>query len=584
MKIDNREISVPKGTTILEAARELGIDIPTLCYMNLKDLCIKNAPASCRICVVEVDGRKNLAPSCATRCENGMNVHTNTMRVLNARRTVLELMLSDHPSDCLVCAKSGSCELQAVAIKLGIREIPFQGTQTEYKVDLSPSIRRDATKCIYCRRCEMMCNDIQTVGALGAVNRGFDSVVMPAFDQALQDSECTVCGQCVAVCPVGALTELDHTNRLIKDLANPDKTVIVQTAPAVRAALGEEFGLPAGTSVTGKMVAALRKLGFAKVFDTDFAADLTIMEEGTELLGRLTAFLNGDKDVKLPIITSCCPGWVNFFEKQFPDLLDNPSSARSPQQMFGAIAKTYWAEKMGIKREDLIVVSVMPCLAKKFESERDEFRTNGDPDVNYSISTRELAALIKQTNINFMQLENEDFDAPLGESTGAAVIFGASGGVMEAALRTAYEVHTGKTLDNVNFEGVRGIENLKEATIDVDGFELKVAVAHSLGTARKLMNELRAGKSPYHAIEVMACPGGCIGGGGQPLHHGDSARIKARAKALYSEDTEKNFRKSHENPYIISLYEEFLGKPMSEKAHHLLHTCYFNRGKEIIEQ
>ena len=584
LKIDNREISVPKGTTILEAARELGIDIPTLCYMNLKDLCIKNAPASCRICVVEVDGRKNLAPSCATRCENGMNVHTNTMRVLNARRTVLELMLSDHPSDCLVCAKSGSCELQAVAIKLGIREIPFQGTQTEYKVDLSPSIRRDATKCIYCRRCEMMCNDIQTVGALGAVNRGFDSVVMPAFDQALQDSECTFCGQCVAVCPVGALTELDHTNRLIKDLANPDKTVIVQTAPAVRAALGEEFGLPAGTSVTGKMVAALRKLGFAKVFDTDFAADLTIMEEGTELLGRLTAFLNGDKDVKLPIITSCCPGWVNFFEKQFPDLLDNPSSARSPQQMFGAIAKTYWAEKMGIKREDLIVVSVMPCLTKKFESERDEFRTNGDPDVNYSISTRELAALIKQTNINFMQLENEDFDAPLGESTGAAVIFGASGGVMEAALRTAYEVHTGKTLDNVNFEGVRGIENLKEATIDVDGFELKVAVAHSLGTARKLMNELRAGKSPYHAIEVMACPGGCIGGGGQPLHHGDSARIKARAKALYSEDTEKNFRKSHENPYIISLYEEFLGKPMSEKAHHLLHTCYFNRGKEIIEQ
>ena len=301
------------------------------------------------------------------------------------------------------------------------------------------------------------------------------------------------CGQCVAVCPVGALTELDHTNRLIKDLADPDKTVIVQTAPAVRAALGEEFALPAGTSVTGKMVAALRKLGFAKVFDTDFAADLTIMEEGTELLGRLGAFLNGDKSVKLPIITSCCPGWVNFFEKQFPDLLDMPSSARSPQQMFGSIAKTYWAEKMGIKRENLIVVSVMPCLAKKFECERDEFKTNGDPDVNYSISTRELAALIKQTNINFMQLEDEDFDAPLGESTGAAVIFGATGGVMEAALRTAYEIHTGKTLDNVDFEGVRGIENLKEATIDVDGFELKVAVAHGLGNARKLMNEIRAG-------------------------------------------------------------------------------------------
>lgn len=584
LKIDNREISVPKGTTILEAARELGIDIPTLCYMNLKDLCIKNAPASCRICVVEVDGRKNLAPSCATRCENGMNVHTNTIRVLNARKTVLELMLSDHPSDCLVCAKSGNCELQSVAIKLGIRELPFEGEKTGFRVDLSPSIRRDATKCIYCRRCEMMCNDVQTVGALGAVNRGFSSVVMPAFDQSLQDSECTFCGQCVAVCPVGALTELDHTNRLIKDLADPDKTVIVQTAPAVRAALGEEFALPAGTSVTGKMVAALRKLGFAKVFDTDFAADLTIMEEGTELLGRLEAFLNGDESVKLPIITSCCPGWVNFFEKQFPDLLDMPSSARSPQQMFGSIAKTYWAEKMGIKRENLIVVSVMPCLAKKFECERDEFKTNGDPDVNYSVSTRELAALIKQTNINFMQLEDEDFDAPLGESTGAAVIFGATGGVMEAALRTAYEIHTGKTLDNLDFEGVRGIENLKEATIDVDGFELKVAVAHGLGTARKLMNEIRAGKSKYHAIEIMACPGGCIGGGGQPLHHGDSSLLRARTQALYTEDNEKSLRKSHQNPYIISLYEEFLGKPMSEKAHHLLHTCYFNRGKEIIEQ
>ena len=584
LKIDNREISVPKGTTILEAARDMGIDIPTLCYMNLKDLCIKNAPASCRLCVVEVEGRKNLAPSCATRCENGMNVHTNTIRVLNARRTVLELMLSDHPSDCLVCAKSGNCELQSVAIKLGIREIPFEGEKTEFRVDLSPSIRRDATKCIYCRRCEMMCNEVQTVGALGAVNRGFSSVVMPAFDQSLQDSECTFCGQCVAVCPVGALTELDHTNRLIKDLADPDKTVIVQTAPAVRAALGEEFALPAGTSVTGKMVAALRKLGFAKVFDTDFAADLTIMEEGTELLDRLGAFLNGDKSVKLPIITSCCPGWVNFFEKQFPDLLDMPSSARSPQQMFGSIAKTYWAEKMGIKRENLIVVSVMPCLAKKFECERDEFKTNGDPDVNYSISTRELAALIKQTNINFMQLEDEDFDAPLGESTGAAVIFGATGGVMEAALRTAYEIHTGKTLDNVNFEGVRGIENLKEATIDVDGFELKVAVAHGLGNARKLMNEIRAGKSKYHAIEIMACPGGCIGGGGQPLHHGDSSLLKARTRALYTEDSEKSLRKSHQNPYIISLYEEFLGKLMSERAHHLLHTCYFNRGKEIIEQ
>lgn len=584
LKIDNREVSVPKGTTILEAARGMGIDIPTLCYMNLEGMCIKNAPASCRLCVVEVKGRRNLAPSCATRCENGMEVHTNTIRVLNARRTVMELILSDHPSDCLVCAKSGKCELQNAAIKLGIREIPFQGEQTEYRVDLSPSIRRDMSKCIYCRRCETMCNQVQTVGALGAANRGFGAVVMPAFDLDLKDTECTFCGQCVAVCPVGALTEIDHTNRLIRDLANPKKTVIVQTAPAVRAALGEEFGLEPGTSVTGKMVAALRQLGFAKVFDTDFAADLTIMEEGTELLGRLGAFLNGDKDVKLPIITSCCPGWVNFFEKQFPNLLDLPSSARSPQQMFGSIAKTYWAEKMGIPREDLVVVSVMPCIAKKFECERDEFKTNGDPDVNYSITTRELASLIKRTNINFMQLPDEDFDAPLGESTGAAVIFGASGGVMEAALRTAYELQTGKTLDNVNFENVRGMEGLKEATIDVNGVELKVAVAHTLGNARKLMEAIRAGQCHYHAIEVMACPGGCIGGGGQPLHHGNSELLKARTRALYTEDEGKHLRKSHENPYIISLYEEFLGKPMSEKAHHLLHTCYFNRGKEFIEQ
>lgn len=584
LKIDNREVSVPKGTTLLEAARGMGIDIPTLCYMNLEGMCIKNAPASCRLCVVEVKGRRNLAPSCATRCENGMEVHTNTIRVLNARRTVMELMLSDHPSDCLVCAKSGNCELQNAAIKLGIREIPFQGEQTEYRVDLSPSIRRDMSKCIYCRRCETMCNQVQSVGALGAANRGFGAVVMPAFDLDLKDTECTFCGQCVAVCPVGALTEIDHTNRLIRDLANPNKTVIVQTAPAVRAALGEEFGLEPGTSVTGKMVAALRQLGFAKVFDTDFAADLTIMEEGTELLGRLGAFLNGDKDVKLPIITSCCPGWVNFFEKHFPDLKELPSSARSPQQMFGSIAKTYWAEKMGIPREDLIVVSVMPCIAKKFECERDEFKTNGDPDVNYSITTRELASLIKRTNINFMQLPDEDFDAPLGESTGAAVIFGATGGVMEAALRTAYELQTGKSLDNVNFENVRGMEGLKEATIDVNGIELKVAVAHTLGNARKLMEAIRAGQCHYHAIEVMACPGGCIGGGGQPLHHGNSQLLKARTRSLYTEDEQKHIRKSHENPYIISLYEEFLGKPMSEKAHHLLHTCYFNRGKEFIEQ
>ena len=377
LQIDNHIVEVAKGTTILEAARGVGIQIPSLCYMNLKDMCITNLPASCRICVVEVEGRRNLAPACATRCENGMKVKTSSLRVLNARKTVLELILSDHPNDCLICPKSGNCELQNLAVKLKIREIPFAGERNILPIETSPSIVRDMSKCIYCRRCEMMCNEVQTVGALGAVNRGFISTIAPAFDEPLSNSACTFCGQCVAVCPVGALTEVDHTNRLISDLSNPKKTVIVQTAPAVRAALGEEFGLTPGTSVTGKMVAALRQLGFDKVFDTDFAADLTIMEEGSELLDRLTRYLKGDKDVCLPILTSCCPAWVNFFEHQFPDMLDIPSTARSPQQMFGAIAKNYWAEKMNIPREDLIVVSIMPCLAKKYECAREEFATQG---------------------------------------------------------------------------------------------------------------------------------------------------------------------------------------------------------------
>ena len=577
LQIDHHTVEVPRGTTVLEAARGVGINIPSLCYMNLKDMCITNLPASCRMCVVEIEGRRNLAPACATRCENGMKVHTSTLRVLNARKTVLELILSDHPNDCLICPKSGNCDLQSLAVKLKIREIPFAGEQSTYKIETSPSLIRDMNKCIFCRRCEMMCNEVQTVGALGAINRGFSAIISPAFEQPLTTSECTFCGQCVAVCPVGALTEMDHTNRLINDLNNPRKTVIVQTAPAVRAALGEEFGLPAGTSVTGKMAAALRQLGFAKVFDTDFAADLTIMEEGTELLNRLTAYLNGDKNVRLPILTSCCPAWVNFFEHHFPDMLDIPSTARSPQQMFGSIAKTYWAEKMGIPREDLIVVSIMPCLAKKYECGRDEFKVNDDPDVNYSISTRELASLIKRANIDFNSLPEEDFDQPLGESTGAGVIFGASGGVMEAALRTAYELYTGQKLEKVDFEAVRGLDNIKKATVRLNGVELHVGIAHGLGNARKLLNEIKEGKSEFHAIEIMACPGGCIGGGGQPLHHGNSELLKARTHALYEEDRNKPLRKSHENPYILKLYEEYLGKPMSEKAHHLLHTHYFNK-------
>ena len=580
LTIDNRPVSVQKGTTILDAAKSCGIEIPTLCHINLEGTCVNNHPASCRMCVVEVVGRRNLAPACATACMEGMEVHTNSLRVLNARRVILELILSNHPHDCLICPKSGNCELQTLARKLKIHEAPYEGGEKScHPIDKSVSIVRDMNKCILCRRCETMCNDVQTVGAIGASGRGFETTVAPAFGLKLSESECTYCGQCVAVCPVGALTEVDNTGKLIRDLANPEKVVIVQTAPAVRVAIGEEFGYPAGTIVTGKLVTALKKLGFNYVFDTDFAADLTIMEEGTELLDRLQRFLSGDKSVKLPILTSCCPAWVNFFEHQFPDMLDIPSTARSPQQMFGSIAKTYWAEKMGIPREKLVVVSVMPCLAKKYECGRDEFKVNGNPDVDYSISTRELAALIKEANMDLASFEDSDFDAPLGASTGASVIFGATGGVMEAALRTAYEVYTGKTLEKVDFTAVRGLEGIRQADIDLDGFTLKVGIAHGLGNARRMLEDIRSGKSKFHAIEIMACPGGCIGGGGQPLHHGNVEILNARQKAVYVEDMNKPLRKSHENPYIKQLYEEFLGKPLSEKAHHLLHTNYFNKSE-----
>lgn len=575
--IDNKEIEVTKGTSILKAAQSIGIHIPTLCYLNLEDFNIENKPAGCRICVVEVEGRRNLAPACATDCTPGMIIHTHTIRVINARKTVMELILSDHPSDCLVCAKNGNCDLQTMAQELGIRKIPFQGEQSHYREDTSPSIVRDMDKCIMCRRCETMCNDVQTVGALSGINRGFESVVSPAFEMNLEHSTCTYCGQCVAVCPTGALTEVDHTSNVIRALADPSKTVVVQTAPAVRAALGEAFGLEPGTLVTGKMVAALRRLGFDHIFDTDFAADLTIMEEGTELLGRLNKFLEGDKDVKLPILTSCCPAWVNFFEHNFPDMKDIPSTARSPQQMFGPIAKTYFADQIKVDRKDMIVVSIMPCIAKKYECQREELSVDGNPDVDFSISTRELAALIKQANIDFNALPEEDFDRPLGESTGAAVIFGTTGGVIEAACRTAYEIHTKKHLDKVDFEELRGMEGLRKATIDFDGLPINIGIAHGLGNARKMLEDIRDGKSEFHAIEIMACPGGCIGGGGQPLHHGDINILKARQKAIYQEDASKPIRKSHENPFITKLYEEFLGHPMSEKAHHLLHTHYFDK-------
>ncbi|TVQ11802.1 MAG: NADH:ubiquinone oxidoreductase [Bacteroidetes bacterium] len=577
LTIDNRTVEVEKGTTIFIAAKQLDITIPTLCYMNLKDLNIEHKPGGCRICVVEVEGRRNLAPACATECSEGMVVKTHSVRVLNARRTVLELIISDHPFDCLICAKSGNCDLQDMAVKLGVRDIPFKGEKSTYKPDFSPAIIRDMDKCIMCRRCETMCNDFQTVGVLSGIHRGFEAVVAPAFERDLDHSECTYCGQCVAVCPTAALTEVDHTNQLINDLSDPSKTMVVQTAPAVRAALGEEFGMEPGTLVTGKMVAALRQLGFNFVFDTDFAADLTIMEEGTELLDRLSRHLNGDKEVRLPILTSCCPGWVSFFEYHYPDLLDVPSTARSPQQMFGAIAKTYFAEKQKLNRKDMIVVSIMPCVAKKYECTREEFATDGNPDVDYSISTRELAKLIKSANIDFKSLPDEDFDKPMGESTGAAVIFGTTGGVIEAATRTAYELHTGEELEKVDFEALRGFEGIRSATVNFKGLDVNIGIAHGLGNARKLLDDVRAGKSEYHAIEIMACPGGCIGGGGQPLHHGDTSILKARAKAIYAEDEGKTLRKSHLNPDIIKLYDEFLGKPGSELAHKLLHTHYFEK-------
>jgi NADP-reducing hydrogenase subunit HndD len=585
LTIDGRQVEVAAGTTIYKAARELDINIPVLCYMDLKDLNIENKPGGCRICSVEVEGRKNLAPSCSTEVFDGMQVKTNSMRVINARRTVMELILSDHPKDCLSCAKSGNCDLQDMAVKLGIREIPGQeyAEMSTYRLDTSPSIIRELDKCIMCRRCETMCNDFQTVGALHAINRGFQAVVAPAFEMDLVHSPCTYCGQCVAVCPTGALTEVDHTGKVIAALNDPSKTVVVQTAPAVRAALGEAFGMEPGTRVTGQMVTALRQLGFDYVFDTDFAADLTIMEEGTELLDRLGKYLAGDKKVKLPILTSCCPGWVNFFEYNYPDLKEVPSTARSPQQMFGSIAKSYFAEQIEVDRKDMVVVSIMPCLAKKYECQREEFSVDGNPDVDYSISTRELAHLIKQANLDLGKLESTDFDAPLGESTGAAVIFGVTGGVIEAATRTAYELHTGKSLDSVEFRQLRGMDGIRSATVDFNGVKINIGIAHGLGNARKLLDEVKAGKSEFHAIEIMACPGGCIGGGGQPLHHGDASILKARTKAIYAEDEGKVLRKSHENPYIQKLYKEYLGEPLGEKAHALLHTHYFDKKKKIFQ-
>jgi NADP-reducing hydrogenase subunit HndD len=576
LTIDNKQVEVAKGTNLVEAAAAAGIKIPTLCYMNLHELGYENKPGACRICVVEVEGRKNLAPACKTTCTQGMVVRTHTPRVINARRTVMELILSNHPNECLTCTKNGHCELQRVAGELGIREVRYRGETTRYPKDMSVSIVRDMDKCIMCRRCETACNEIQSVGVLSAVNRGFPAVVSTAFNDPIQTTACINCGQCVAVCPTGALSENSHIADVLRAIADPSKTVVVQTAPAVRVGLGQDFGY-SGRSVTGKMVAALRRLGFDYVFDTDFAADLTIMEEGTELLGRLNAALEGNPDVKLPLMTSCCPGWVSFMEKHFPELAGNLSTAKSPQQMFGAVAKNYFAQQLGIDRRKLVVVSVMPCVAKKAEAARPEFGREGDPDVNIAITTRELAHLIRFANLDFASLEEEDFDRPLGESTGAAVIFGATGGVIEAAVRTAYEVRTQKPLARGDFTELRGMEGIRSATVDFDGTPIKIGIAHGLANARQLIDDVVKGTSPYHAIEIMACPGGCIGGGGQPYHRGDIGLLRERTESLYAEDGEKPLRKSHENPYVLSLYRDFLGKPCGHRAHELLHTRYYDR-------
>ena len=569
LSINGQVVEVEKGSTILDAAKKANIHIPTLCYLPEVQ-----AIGACRVCLVEIEGIGNLQAACVHPAIEGMKVHTNTEKVRKARRFSVEMILSNHPMECLTCARNLNCELQKVAQELGVNEIRFAGEKSKGIIDeSSPSIRRDNNKCILCRRCVTVCEAIQSVSALSLQGRGFETQVMPAFENGLGEVACTNCGQCSLVCPVGAITEKDDTQAVWDALSDPTKFVIIQDAPAVRAALGEEFGYPPGTLVTGKMLAAARKLGFDRVFDTNFAADLTIIEEGSELLKRVK------EGGKLPLITSCSPGWIKFIEHFYPELLPHLSTCKSPHQMLGALCKTYFAKKEGINPKDMVVVSVMPCTAKKFECTRPEMTDSGYKDVDYVLTTREFAKMIKEAGIDFRNLEDGTYDNPMGEYTGAATIFGATGGVMEAALRTAYELATGKTLEDIDFVQVRGLNGIKEAAIPVEGIDdVKVAVAHGLGNARKLMERIKSGEAGYHFIEIMACPGGCVGGGGQPIPV--DARIRTlRAQALYSEDKSLKYRKSHENPSIKKIYEEFLKEPLGEKSHKLLHTKYTPRNR-----
>lgn len=572
IKINGMAVSAPKGSTILEAARIAGIEIPTLCY--LKEI---NEIGACRICVVEVKGARSLVASCVYPINEGMEVFTNTPTVLESRKQTLQLILSTHKRTCLSCVRSGDCELQRLCAELKVDdEGYYDGSRNRYEIDDSAAhMYRDNNKCILCRRCSAVCDKVQGIGVIGANERGFKTNIGCAFDAGLGETSCVSCGQCIAVCPTGAISEKDNTADVWKALADSSKHVIVQTAPAVRAAIAEEFGNPIGTNGEGRMVAALRRLGFAKVFDTDFAADLTIMEEANEFLDRVK---NGGK---LPMITSCSPGWIKYCEHYFPDMTENLSSCKSPMQMFGAIAKTYYAEKMGIDPKDIVMVAVMPCTAKKFEIGRDDEDAAGVPDVDISITTRELARMIKQAGIKFNELPEETFDNPLGESTGAAVIFGATGGVMEAALRTAVETLTGEELPSVDFVDVRGTQGIKTKTYNVAGMEIKVAVASGLANAKELLEKVKSGEEFYHFIEIMGCPGGCVNGGGQPQQPAsvrNTTDIRAiRASVLYNLDEKMPIRKSHENPSIKKLYEEFLEKPGSHKAHEILHTSYVKR-------